>query len=117
MIAGSLSRKENRAAPRTASRLAATARSTSARTRWHLRRRRTIPRVRELGHVADGVVDARGAGGVRIGEGAAAAFFGGHVLTPDLGEAEEEALLRGEAVDDSAVAAEERALVRTQSQR
>ncbi len=53
----------------------------------------------EVGHVYDDAVDAVARGGVRVGQGADAHVFGTFVGAVPLREADEEALLRGEAVD------------------
>lgn len=53
----------------------------------------------ELGHVAHDVVDARAAGGMRIGLREQPRSRGTHVLAPDLGVAEKEALLRSKPID------------------
>src|SRR6202023_430439 len=56
----------------------------------------------ELGHVDDRAVDPVAAWGMRVRPHVLALAFGGGVAAPDLGEAEEEALLRGESVERQA---------------
>src|SRR5713101_5959412 len=70
--------------------------------------------VAELLHVADGADDAVSAGRVRFGLRELAGRLLGHVLAPHVGEAEEEALLRGEAVDERARLALQRLLQRAE---
>src|SRR6266542_2889979 len=68
----------------------------------------------ELLHVGDGADDAELTRRVRIGLGELPRLRLGHVLAPHVGEAEEEALLRREAVDGRTGLAFERLLQRTE---
>lgn len=55
--------------------------------------------LRELRHVGDCAIDAEAPQGVRVGVGLQALEFGARGARPDLCEAEEETLLRREAVN------------------
>src|SRR5438445_8740759 len=69
-------------------------------------------RVAELFHVGDGADHAELAGRVGVGLRELAGRLLGLVLAPDVGEAEEEALLRREAVDGRVRLALQRSLQR-----